>query len=160
MDDMMELNSFIGKAVLATYAGSGPETGSSASGFTELDFREGQWYYKDSYTGFFRSWGRETVWRDEEPLWTQLYGGGMEEEFIGNKDFALQTFQFLKSAMSSGDKIGAFQPRGPKNFTKGDWSYECGWEGGIKSFKGSEKIHFKGKLVFTHDFFGGLVKGE
>ena len=47
----------------------------------ELEFKEGDWYYKDSYTGFFQSWGREVVWYNKKPFWTQIYGGGMNKEF-------------------------------------------------------------------------------
>lgn len=160
MDELLkELNKFLGKASLATYAGSGPEVDSETTGFNELEFRENSWYYRDSYTGFFQSWGREVVWNNDEPFWTQLYGGGMEEKFVGDKEFAHKTFQFLKKALSAGEKIGAFQPRGPKNFEDGDWRYECEWEGDIAKFEGSEKILFKNKVVFTHKFFGGLVKG-
>jgi len=43
--------------------------------------KEGGWYYKDSYTGFFQSWGREVVWHNQKPFWTQIYGGGMTAKF-------------------------------------------------------------------------------
>lgn len=157
---LKEFNKFLGKASLATYISSGPELDSELTGFKELEFREGQWYYTDSYTGFFQSWGREVVWFKNSPFWTQLYGGGMEKKFIGNKKFAHETFQFLKKAMSAGEKIDAFQPRGPKKFSDEDWEYECTWAGDISKFEGSEKIFFKNELVFTHKFFGGLVKGD
>jgi len=161
MEDVLkELNKFLGKASLATYAGSGKEADTQVPGFHELEFREGPWYYRDSYTGFFQSWGREIVWHDERPFWIQLYGGGMVEEFQNNTEFALETFQFLKKAMSEGEKTEAFQPRGPKHFEEGDWEYQCEWTGYITKFKGNEKILLKGKVVFTHDFFGGLVKSE
>ena len=62
-----ELNEFLGKAMLATYAGSGPEA-DSGTGFTELEFKEGDYLYRDSYTGFFQSWGREVVWYNGKPF--------------------------------------------------------------------------------------------
>ena len=152
-----ELNEFLGKAMLATYAGSGPEA-DSGTGFTELEFKEGDYLYRDSYTGFFQSWGREVVWYNGKPFWVHVYGGGMKEEFWDDKDFAHQTFQFLKKALSEGEKIEEFQPRGPKLFSDGDWKYECEWIGNITQFEGSENISLKDKIVFTHHFFGGLVK--
>lgn len=73
-----------------------------------------------------------------------------------NAQFAHQTFDFLKMALSFGEKVTKFQPRGPKKFISGDWKYLCVWAGGIEDFKGHEKIFYKGKVVFTHDFNGGL----
>ncbi len=81
---------------------------------------EDEWYYKDSYGGFFQSWGREIVWHNQKPFWAQVYGGGMEPEYHGDAEFVHQTFEFLKKAMSMGDKIKSFQPRGPKAFDDGD----------------------------------------
>jgi hypothetical protein len=152
-----ELNQFLGKATLATYAGSGPETDSQGSGFVNLEYREGPWYYRDSYTGFFQSWGQEVVWLEGKPFWTTLYGGGMAPEYQYDEAFAEQTFAFLKKALSAGEKSESFQPRGPKKFVDGDWEYLCEWEGEITLFNGSEKIMFNGKVIFTHTFFGGLI---
>lgn len=154
---LKELNRFLGKATLATYAGGGPEVDPEESGFKELEYKEGKWAYKDSYTGFFQSWGREIVWYEGKPFWIQLYGGGMTEKFQTDASFAHKTFDFLKKALSTGEKQEEFQPRGPKKFTNGEWDYVCEWESNISNFKGSEKILFKGEIVFIHDFFGGLI---
>jgi|SRR3989338_8760875 len=154
---LAELNRFLGKATLATYAGSGPEADPEEAGFKELEYKEGKWDYKDSYSGFFQSWGRETVWLNGNPVWAQLYGGGMVKKFQHHKDFAHTTFDFLKKALSAGEKQEKFQPRGPKKFAIENWKYTCAWKGNISDFKGNEKIIFKGKIVFTHYFFGGLI---
>lgn len=81
----------------------------------------------------------------------------MEKNFHNNAKFAHQTFTFLKTALSAGEKQRKFQPRGPKKFVDGDWEYICQWQGNIAKFKGKEKILFKKKIVFTHDFLGGLI---
>jgi hypothetical protein len=156
-DILKELNRFLGKASLATYIGGGQEMDPQEPGFKDLEFKEGDWHYKDSYTGFFQSWGRETIWFKGKPFWAQLYGGGMVKEFHGDAEFAHKTFAFLKKAMSAGDKKEEFQPRGPKSFSDGDWKYTCTVKGDITSFQGSEKITLRGKTVFTHSFVGGLV---
>ncbi len=159
MSDILKaLNQFLGKATLATFVGDGPETEPQRKGFIELEFKDGDWEYRDSYTGFFKSWGQEVVWHKGNPFWTQLYGGGMSEELQDNRDFAIKTFEFLKKAMSEGEKQEEFQPRGPDNFKDGYWEYTCKWEGNISKFKGDEKILFKGKVVFIHVFFGGVVQ--
>jgi hypothetical protein len=161
MDELFKkLNEFLEKAALVTYAGGGPgvDPEKAEKGMKELEYgnKDGEWYYKDSYGGFFQSWGREVVWHNGKPFWVQIYGGGMEQEFFDNVEFTHLTFDFLKKALSSGEKSNAFQPRGPKNFKDGGWSYSCEWQGDISKFKGSEVIKYEGKRVFTHEFDGGL----
>jgi hypothetical protein len=150
------LNGFLGRASKATYAGGGGETESWRTGFKELEYRERDLYYRDSYSGFLRSWGQEVVWQNDKPVWSCLYGGGMTNKHL-DSEFAEKTFSFLKNALSAGDKESAFQPRGPKELSDGDWQYECMVEGNIDKFSGHESISYNGEVVFTHDFFGGLV---
>ncbi len=152
-----QLNKFIGEASKATYAGGGSETKPWRIGFRELEHSNGDWYYRDSYTGHFQSWGQETVWYKEKPIWTSLYGGGMVKKLRGDKEFANKTFNFLKVALSEGEKSRSFQPRRPKSLGSGDWSYNCKLVGDISKFHGNESILYKSKIVFTHDFIGGLV---
>lgn len=156
MTQIQELTNFLHKAMLSTFAGDGEKVKPQRPGFDEFVYEEGSWKYRDSYCGFMQSWGQEVVWHDGKPFWTMLYGGGMEPEHHGNREFAIQTFTFLKKAMSH--KQDTFQPRGPNNLKEGDWEYLCEWEGDVKKFHGSEKITFKGKLVFTHRFVGGLIR--
>jgi len=153
---LSKLNKFIGQATLNTYAGDGEEIKPSEPGFHELEYKEGDFYYKDSYGGHFQSWGRETVWYKNKPVWTSLYGGGLEKKYFGDKEFSHQTFEFLKKAMSAGEKQEEFQPRGPKEFEEGDWRYQVKWNGDITKFSGHEDILYKGEVVFSHDFIGGL----
>ena len=158
MKKLSELNSFLGKAMLATYAGGGSRVETTQRpGFVELEHRDGPWSYRDSYAGFIRSVGHEVVWEDQRPIWSMIYGGGMTPGFTDSDEFAEQTFGFLKKAMSTGEKRQKFQPRGPDVLEDGDWKYESEWDGTISDFIGSEKISFKDKIVFTHDFRGGLI---
>jgi hypothetical protein len=154
---LQELNNFLGKATINTYAGGGVEVDPEEAGFKELDYRDGDWYYKDSYTGFSQSWGREVIWYKQKPFWTQIYGGGMIEKYQNDIKFAHETFDFLKKALSAGEKQKDFQPRGPKGFLDNDWEYFCKWHGDITRFEGHEEILFKKEVVFTHDFLGGLI---
>ena len=155
-DLLVALNGFLGRASKATYAGDGNEVETQRKGFKELEYSEADWYYRDSYTGYLRSWGQEVVYHENKPYWTCLYGGGMNEDNM-NSGFADKTFNFLKKALSEGEKESSFQPRGPKEFTDDSWSYECNVDGSIDKFSGHEVIKYNNKIVFTHDFFGGLV---
>lgn len=154
---LTNLNQFLGTASLNTYARNKGSIEAKELGFTELEYTKGDWRYKDSYTGFFRSWGREVVWHRNIPVWNCLYGGGLIKGFHQDKDFALKTFNFLKKVLSTGDRQNSFQPRGPKTISDGDWKYNCKVIGDITEFRGDEEIKYKNKVVFTHHFFGGLV---
>ena len=155
---IQELHRFLRNAMLSTYAGDGKETTSQRPGFIELAYAEGRFSYRDSFCGFYTSTGQEVVWLEGKPFWTQLYGGGMTLPHRDDEAFALRTFNFLKRALSQ--KPEAFQPRGPRQMTDGEWEYRCDWKGDITEFKGSERILFQGEAVFTHEFFGGLIRSR
>jgi hypothetical protein len=155
-----QLNKFLAKAALAAYAGGGPEVDPEEPGFKELEYKEDDWRYLDSYCGFFQSWGREVVWYKNMPIWNQLYGGGMGEKCRTDGEFEHKTFDFLKKALSAGEKQKTFQPRGPRSFKNDDWSYVCNWKGDIAKFSGHEEIFYKNEVVFTHNFIGGLVESK
>ena len=153
---LTELNGVLGRASKVTYAGGGGEVKPWRKGFKELEYREKDWYYRDSYTGYLRSWGQEVVWHNDKPAWTCLYGGGMTENHM-DSDLADKTFTFLKRVLSAGDKEAIFRPRGPRELSDGSWKYRCQLEGDIKKFSGHEFIRYDNEIVFIHDFSGGLV---
>ncbi|MDP1743199.1 MAG: DUF5680 domain-containing protein, partial [Candidatus Amesbacteria bacterium] len=114
--DLNKLQEFIQKAGAATYAGGGKEEENpERPGFKELVYTEGDWNYRDSYTGFFRARGMEVVRFQNIPVWTASYGGGM---ITGKEDLAKVTYSFLKKAMLAKDK-NIFSGRGPNHFTDG-----------------------------------------
>jgi hypothetical protein len=158
-DFLNALTAFHGKASCATYAGNAGQAVSERQDFIELEYREGPWYYCDSYTGFLRSWGQEVIYYDNRAVWTNLYGGGMEPDCM-RSDIAHETFVFLKASLSVGDKTRVFQPRGPESFSSGAWTYACSWQGQISGFSGDELISHQGKTLFRHRFQGGLVIGK
>jgi len=153
-----QLNEFLGKASVETYAGDGIETKTQRPGFTELEYNAGDFAYRDSYTGFLTSAGQEVIWYKGEPIWTQQYSGGMEPKYQNDEAFAHETFSFLKKALSQGKKKATFQPRGSREFKDGNWEYYCDWTGDITNFEGKEKIVHKNEPVFYHIFSGGILK--
>ena len=153
--DKNRLYNFIKKAGRVTYAESGVESVTyDKNGFKELSFSEGDYSYKDTYTGFFRSRGIEIVTYKNNPVWVASYGGGMLKEEV---DFAFKTFDFLKQAFLT-DEEGFQTFRGPHNFKQRKWKYEYEQDGGIEEFSGYEEIYFDNKLVFFHRIIGGFVK--
>ena len=149
------LDQFLQKATAATYAGvGGYEKKSQRPGYYELTFKDGDWFYRDSYTGHYRSWGTELVRFKGKPVWNALYGGGMAD---GLDHLSKDCFQFLKTCLTTKPKTW-HSFRGPKSLTRGDWQYRYQQQGDIKMFSGYEEIRFKGKVVFSHRIIGGLIK--
>lgn len=156
--NLVELNDFIGKAAVATYAGGGERIKTDKKGFIDMEYQEGDFYYLDSFAGYLASHGQETVWYKDRPVWMCSYAGGMRGGKTDDADFAHDTFEFLKKAMRSGEKSKDFQPRGPESLEDGDWEYKNDYTGDISDFKGREEIHYKGEFVFEHNYFGGVLK--
>ncbi|MBR9677810.1 MAG: hypothetical protein GOU97_00750 [Nanoarchaeota archaeon] len=150
-----ELSKFLVKAKTSTYASDVAEITSQRKGFKELEFEEGDWCYRDSYSGFYCAPGQEVVSFRGEPVWAMSYNGGMRKKYHENLGFAKQTFNFLKEALKRIEESRPF--RGPESFEQGDYEYVDESEGDVTSFKGLEKIFYKGELVFEQDYIGGLI---
>lgn len=154
MKDLNLLQEFIQRAGTATYAGGGKyEKNPERSGFSELVYTEGDWNYRDSYVGFYRSRGMEVVRYQGMPVWSTSYGGGMLK---GKEGLAEVTFAFLKKAMLAKTQM-FFSARGPQNLKDGDWEYKYIQEGNLEEFNGYEEIYFKNELVFFHRIIGGII---
>jgi len=155
MINLDELAKFLVKAKTQTYAGDGKEVPAQRPGFKELEFIEGDWEYRDSYSGFFFAPGQEVVRYKVKPVWAMAYSGGMNEKYHGDVDFAKKTFGFLKEALKQVHESRPF--RGPEYFEQGDFEYIDKSMGDIRSFKGIERILYKGEEVFRQDYIGGLI---
>ena len=158
MINLEELMRFLIKAKLHTYARDGAEVPPERverPGFKELEFSEGDWNYRDSYTGFYLAPGQEIVRFQRNPVWAMAYNGGMTAKHHGNKDFAKQTFRFLKEALQH---VQAARPfRGPDHLQLGDYAYHDESTGTLTHFRGAETIFFCHEIVFVQDYIGGLI---
>ena len=153
--NLLELAKFLVKAKKKTYAGEGEEISPQRPRFKELEYKEGDWYYRDSYSGFYQAPGQEVVYFQDEPVWAMAYSGGMRKEFYENKALAEKTFNFLKECLSRVEEKEPF--RGPRKYSEGDFSYEMELEGDINDFSGEERIYHQGKEVFHQYFIGGTI---
>lgn len=150
----LNLKNFIKTASKNTYAGGGEyEKIPERPNFYELTYSEGDFSYRDSYTGHYKSRGMEVVRFKGKPIWSSLYGGGMLE---GSENISVETFEFLKSALSAKEE-GSDSFRGPKSLKNGKWKYEYTQNGDLYEFSGDEKIYFDNKLVFIHKIIGGNI---
>jgi hypothetical protein len=156
--NIKKLANFLVKAKKQTYADDGKEVTPQRPGFKELEYSDGDYVYRDSYTGFFSAPGQEIVRFKGIAIWSMAYSGGMKKKFHKDAEFAEKVFTFLKKALSRVTEDIPF--RGPENFKQGDFEYVNYFEGDITNFRGYEKILFKGKEVFNQDYIGGLVVHE
>lgn len=153
-----ELEKFLYNANQNGYAGDAPEITPQRPGFSELEYQEGDWLYRDSYAGHFFAPGQEVVYFKNEPVWAMAYAGGMRFEYHGNEEVTHKMFVFLKKALLAMDPSKPF--RGPEKFEEGDMRYESALSGDIKDFTGNEKIYLDDKLVFEQNFIGGIIVGR
>ena len=153
--DLGELAGFLVRAKKSTYAKENPlEITPERPGFKELEYVEGIWNYRDSYTGFFCAPGQEIVRLNGTPVWTMAYNGGMTPNFRTDITFAKETFGFLKKALALVDES---QPFRGKELIEGAWSYINQVEGDIRDFSGEEAILWGPRMVFTQKYIGGLA---
>ncbi|MDO5446051.1 MAG: DUF5680 domain-containing protein [Eubacteriales bacterium] len=143
-----ELISFLIEAKKKTYAGKGAESPSSRPCSHDLQYREGEYLYIDSYLGGESFSGEEAVWHNGMPVWTMNYSGRVTgEPFSGD---------FLKEALK---RVPEEKPyRGPEHYEEDPWSYCCRTDGTPEWFQGYESICYQEKQVYECFFFGTVVK--
>lgn len=153
--NLSKLTKFLIKAKKKAYAGGGKEISSQRPGFKELEYKEGDYYYRDSYSGFYQAPGQEVVYFQDKPIWAMAYSGGMKKKFHGDETLAKKTFGFLKKCLL---KVPENEPfRGPREFSEGDFSYQMEVEGDVNDFSGEERIFYQREEVFHQYFIGGMI---
>ena len=150
-----QLYEFLKKAMAHCYAGKGkPVKDPQRPGFIEYQYSQGDWEYRDSYSGWLRSWGSEVVYFQSKPVWVCSYGGGVTED---NRDQTRYIFKILKKILIQ--KPAEFRSvRGPNKVKLGEWTYNYKQTGDLDQFFGLEEITFRKKIKFTHRVIGGLIK--
>jgi len=153
--NLEKLSKFLCEANKFGYAGSSKEVKPQRKGFTELEYKSGDWYFRDSYAGHYFAPGQEVVYYKNKPVWAMAYAGGMKFKYHGDKNLDGQIFEFLKKALLAMDPKKPF--RGPAQFKEKDWVYKSSVKGDVRDFSGNEKISRKGQVVFEQNFIGGLI---
>lgn len=156
MLDISALKIFLKNSASHTYAGDGKAVTPERPGFIELEYREGDWYLRDSYVGHFQAPGMTVVYFQDKPVWTCAYSGKVIQEFYPKTS---EIFSFLKNALTCKDlqKAEVLPVRGPSEFVDGEWKYTFDFEGDMACFSAKEKIVFNNTLCFFQDVIGGVV---
>ena len=140
--------SFLIRAKQATYAGKGAETASSRTGSHDLEYRENNLMYYDTYLGGDRFAGEEALWISDVPCWSMNYIGRVTgSPFSGD---------FLKEALLHVPEEMPY--RGPEKYVNGDYTYSCSVEGDFDWFQGKETISYCGKQIYECFYHGGLIR--
>ncbi len=139
---------FLIRAKQATYAGKGAETAPSRIGSHDLEYRENDLMYHDTYLGGDRFAGEEALWISDVPHWSMNYIGRVTgSPFSGD---------FLKEALLHVPDDRPY--RGPGEYVNGDYTYSCSVEGDFDWFRGKETISYRGSQIYECYFHGGLIR--
>jgi hypothetical protein len=150
--DKTDLTAFLLKARTKTYAGGGGKVKPVFAGSDQLEYREGDWLYRDVYyTGNGVFMGLETVYFQNEAVWSMSYYGnfkGMTEEEV---DSVLR-----KALMENWETARTWRK---VEWKKGKYEYACApdFEGSIEEMAGAEKISKNGEEVYRFFYAGGLL---
>ena len=143
-----EIIQFLMRAKRATYAGKGAETASSRPSSHDLEYREGDLMYLDTFLGGERFAGEEALWIGDVPYWSMNY--------VGRVTGTLFSGDFLKEALL---RVPFEKPfRGPQEYSDGDYTYKCEVSGDFEWFQGYETIEYRGAVIYDCYFHGSTIK--
>jgi hypothetical protein len=148
-----QLETFIVKAKAATYVGDGAKSRACRPGSHDLQFREGNFAYLDSYFGGTDFIGEEVVYYQNRPVWAMnYYGRILKPELIEAAEAGSIIKQSLTAMYQEGRFLGGFQ------YDMGNGVYTDTSDGDVASFTGKEWITRQGIVVYALVYHGGLVK--
>ena len=156
MHDSDGLAGFLLRAKRATYAAQGDDATVTPllPGSRQLEYREGDLFYRDIYVGLAAFAGLETVYRASVVQWSMAYAGGV---LVGASDTQTrQVYAFLRDALKRGTAEAPF--RGPARHEAFGYEYVNEWRGGIEEFSGAELIRRDGAVVYQLTYAGGRVR--
>lgn len=156
MGDSDGLAGFLLRAKRATYAAQGDDATVTPllPGSRQLEYREGDLFYRDIYVGLAAFAGLETVYRASVVHWSMAYAGGV---LAGASDTQTrQVYAFLREALERGTADAPF--RGPARHEKFGYEYVNECRGGVEEFSGAGLIRRDGAVVYQLTYAGGRVR--
>ncbi len=139
---------FLINAKKRTYAGKGPESKSIRPCSHDLEYREGELLYIDTFYGGEAFSGEEVVWVKNTPVYAMNYCGRViGDNFSGD---------FLKTALLSVPRDMPY--RGPSIFEEQGFVYQCKASGNMAWFQGYEDICYENSRIYECYFHGGIIR--
>ena len=147
------LHAFIVQAKQATYVGDGQKLLPYRLGSHDLQFRQGDWAYHDSYLGENDFIGQEAVYYQQKVVWAMNYFGRILDPA---KITAAEAGFIIKTSLSrlyaENRFLGGFQ------HTEGQFTYVDTSQGDFTFFTGREWISRENEIVYELVYHGGLIK--
>jgi hypothetical protein len=148
-----QLTAFIVHAKAASYVGGGAPAAACRPASHDLQYREGQFAYLDSYFGGTDFIGEEVVYYAERPVWAEnYYGRILEPAHITGAE----TGQIIQASLARMYQEGRFL--GGFEYAATNGTYVDTSQGGVASFTGQEWIMRNGLRVYELVYHGGLIK--
>lgn len=146
------LESFIVRAKSATYVGGAGKVSAIRTASHDLEYREGDLVYRDSYFGGTDFLGQETVHAADRPIWGMNYYGYLLTDGID----AFTAGETIKAALTALYAEGRFL--GGFRHTGGGLTYVDETVGEVDRFRGVEHIATaNGTLVYELRYHGGRI---
>jgi hypothetical protein len=148
-----QLQVFIVHAKATTYVGKGTKTLPYRPEAYELQYREDDFFYIDSYFGGSDFIGQETVYFQNKPVWAMnYYGRLLRPDLINAEEAGLVIQESLSAMYQEGRFLGGFHYQ-----TKlGDYTDTS--QGDFTTFTGTEWIDRNGEKVYELVYHGGLIR--
>jgi hypothetical protein len=149
--------SFLLDAKRATYAGRGDDATLAPllPGSQQLEYRAGDYFYRDIYYGMGYFVGHEVVEYRERAVWSMTYAGGVIGPPREGAD-ARAVYQFLRRALQQGSIHEPY--RGPARFSEDRFAYSNVASGDFDAFWGLEQIAYGGDTVYELRYAGGFLR--
>ncbi|MDR0271453.1 DUF5680 domain-containing protein [Paenibacillus sp.] len=152
-----QLANFLVEAKRNTYASQGDEASVQPllNNSKQLEYRSGDFFYRDIYFGSAFFVGQETVEFEERPIWSMVYSGGV---IIPNAsgDIIGPIHSFLRQALRLVDTKSIY--RGPNRFESSNYIFKNEYEGTLDIFFGKEVILMDNQKVYELKYSGGAIR--
>jgi Domain of unknown function (DUF5680) len=152
--DTEQLADFLVQAKRSTYAAQGDAASVEplVPASRQLEFRRGDFLYRDIYMGFAYFVGQETVYEGAKPIWAMGYAGGV----IGDGADAIELYDFLRAALRQVETALPF--RGPGLLRSSGFQYTNQANGTLDNFWGIERISRAREIMYELRYHGGRLR--
>ena len=152
MTNSDEIRKFILEAGKVDYStGNEDFQKKETDGSLTIKYQNGDWQFRDNWFGGEPFAGQTVIWYKEEPIWTNVYYGGIHPKVEKSKE----VLKFLQLALKNAPED--LPIRGPSEFHQGEFRYLNVIQGELENFAGQEVIFQNGKEVYKAQYMGGLV---
>jgi hypothetical protein len=148
---------FLVEAKKHTYVAEGGEARVPAllNGSKQLEYKSGDFFYRDIYLGSEFFLGQEIVEYKNRPIWSMVYSGGVMGSNAA-KDEIVDIYAFLRQALRLVNENYLY--RGPDIFQNNKFQYHNQSYGTLDHFHGYEWIERNHQKVYELRYHGGFIR--